>query len=100
MYTCPGLNDIITVWKNGKKEKLQKHYLTMYLKEAFFIFKESNLNVEIGFSKFCSLRPKNVLLMKETPAHQCLCKIHQNFMLKLSALSSQVYSNEFWNQIL
>lgn len=101
VYTCPGMKDIVTIWANGKKEKLQKHYMTMFLKEAFYIFKEENPNIKIGYSKFCSLRPKNVLLLKETPADQCKCKIHENFILKLKSLSPKcTYSSEFWKNVL
>lgn len=101
VYTCPGMKDVVTVWENGIKQKLQKHYMTMFLKEAYYIFKESNPNFKIGFSKFCSLRPKNVLLVNETPAYQCLCKTHENFILKINALSPQhMYSNKFWTNVL
>ena len=40
----------------------------------------------ISFSKFCSLRPKNVLLTSDAPQYQCKCMIHKNFFLKLEAL--------------
>ena len=99
VYTCPGMNDCITVWENGIKEKLQKHYMTMFLKEAFSVFKEENQELVIGFSKFCSLRPKNVLLLKNTPSDQCKCKVHENLILKLKALKYS-YSNSFWEKIL
>lgn len=99
VYTCPGMNDYITVWENGVKAKLQKHYLCVYLREAYYMFREINPNFEIGFSKFCSLRPKNVLLLKEMPTEQCKCKIHENFILKLKAMQID-YSNDFWVQNL
>lgn len=99
VYTCPGANDFVTVWKNGIKERRQKHYLTMYLREAFCIFKEFNPNIEIGFSKFCSLRPKNVLLIKDTPSDQCKCITHENFMYKVKGLK-QNYCNNWWCKIL
>lgn len=99
VYTCPGIKDVITVWQEGKKEKLQKHYMTMFLHEAFSVFKEENQEVKIGFSKFCSLRPKNVLLLKETPAEQCKCRLHENFIMKLKALK-YTYNNDFWKNLL
>lgn len=99
VYTCPGMKDVITVWKDGKKEKLQKHYMTMFLHEAFCVFKEENEEVKVGFSKFCSLRPKNVLLLKETPAEQCKCRLHENFILKLKALK-YTYNNDYWKNLL
>lgn len=85
-YTCPGMKDSIAVWEDGNKVTLQRHYLTVFLKEAFSMFKEENLDFQIGFSKFCSLRPKNVLLLKNTPSEQCKCKTHENFKLKLRGL--------------
>lgn len=99
VYTCPGANDFVVVWENGIKKKCQKHYLTMYLREAFCIFNEINPNIEIGFSKFCSLRPKNVLLMKDTPSDQCKCITHENFMFKVKGLK-QTYCNDWWCMIL
>ncbi|XP_063228207.1 uncharacterized protein LOC134534095 isoform X1 [Bacillus rossius redtenbacheri] len=99
VYTCPGMKDVLTVWENGKKVKLQKHFMTMFLHEAFYIFKEENPDYKISYSKFCSLRPKNVLLLKETPAEQCKCRIHENFILKLKALK-HTYNNEFWKNLL
>lgn len=99
VYTCPGANDFIVVWENGIKKKCQKHYLTLYLREAFCIFKEFFPNIEIGFSNFCSLRPKNVLLMKDTPSDQCKCLTHENFMFKLKGLK-QNYCNDWWTMIL
>jgi len=93
------MKDVVTVRSQGTKEKLPKLYLTMFLREAFDIFKKDNPEVEIGFSKFCSLRPKNVLLLKNTPADQCKCLIHENFILKLKALGL-TYDNAFWEQIL
>ena len=95
VYTCPGMKDSMCVWTSGKKQILQKHYLTMFLREAFHIFKEECPNLQIGFSKFCSLRPKNVLLLKSTPSEQCKCKNHENFILKLKSLQYH-YSDDFW----
>lgn len=99
VYTMPGMNDEITVYDSGGKVKLRKYYLTMYLREAYSLFKMENDNLEVGFSKFCFLRPPNVLLLHETPADQCKCKIHENFILKLKALKIN-YSNAWWQSIL
>lgn len=99
VYTMPGMNDEITVYDSGGKVKLRKYYLTMYLREDYSLFKIENDNLEVGFSKFCFLRPPNVLLLHETPADQCKCKIHENFILKLKALKIN-YSNAWWQSIL
>lgn len=99
VYTCPGMKDCMVVWENGEKNTLQKHYMTMFLKEAFAVFKEENPEIKIGFTKFCSLRPKNVLLMKNTPSEQCKCKVHENFIMKLKGLKIS-YSQKFWHDYL
>ncbi|RUS88032.1 hypothetical protein EGW08_004198 [Elysia chlorotica] len=62
VYTTPGMNDYITIWSNGEKTIERKYYLTMFLKEAFELFRKSHLEVEISISKFCELLPKNALL--------------------------------------
>ena len=33
-YTMPGMTDEMTVWKDGKKIKYRKYYLTLFLREA------------------------------------------------------------------
>ena len=94
------MNDEITVWtKNGSKEKMRKYYLTMYLKEAHAIFTELYQESKISFSKFCSLKPKNVLLLKRQPLDQCKCETHENFRLKLAALDVNI-DHHFWSGIL
>ena len=35
----------------------------MFLKEVYELFKQSNPDITVGFSKFASLRPVNVLLL-------------------------------------
>ena len=60
-----GMKDEITVWEHGKKEKLRKYYLTMFLHEAYAIYKSiysENYQI-VSFSKFCERRPANVLLL-------------------------------------
>ena len=49
---------------------------------------------KISFSKFCNLRPKNVLLLKNSPIDQCKCKLHENFRLKLKVLKI-IYGGEW-----
>ena len=38
------MKDFITVYENGKKKRLRKHYLTMYLRETHSIFVKANLD--------------------------------------------------------
>jgi hypothetical protein len=70
VYTAPGMRDEMTVWKGGKKIKLRKYFLTMFMREAFAVFQGLNPQASVSFAKFCSLRPENVLLLKNTPVDQ------------------------------
>lgn len=99
VYAMPGINDQMTVWENGIKTRLRKHYLVMFLREAFALFQQCHPNVAVGLSKFCSLRPKNVLLLKHQAADHCKCQIHENFMYKLKGLGI-CYDDEFWQTVL
>jgi len=94
VYTAPGLRDEITVWIKGSKQKLRKYFLMMYLKEAYNIFKNTHPSVQVSFSTFADLRPKNVLLLKCQPPDQCKCRTHENFFNKLKSLNKH-YSDEF-----
>ena len=78
VYTSPGIKTM-TVWENGQKKTEPRLFLTVYLKEAYALFKKSNPDIDIGFSSFCKLRPKNVLTMKNFPSEQCKCRLHENF---------------------
>ena len=95
VYICPGLKDEVTVWIDGKKEKLRKCYMTMFLREAYSLFHDMHPDVKTGFSTFCKQRPQNVLLLHETPADQCKCLKCENFFLQLGSLQIQ-YDNSFW----
>ena len=54
--------------------------LTMFLREAYALYLDSCINDDekCSFSTFHSLQPKNVLLMRNSPLHQCKCQIHEN----------------------
>ena len=69
------------------KKKLRKHNLTMYPREAHKTFCDLYCDEErtkvIGFSTFCDLRPKDVLLLGSTPGDQCK---YENLFLKLKAM--------------
>ena len=100
VYTMPGMNDEMTIWTNGKKEKLRKHYLVMYIKEAHSLFLSAYPNESIGYVKFANLRPPNVLLLGDTPEYQCKCRTHENFQYKLKGLQYEYVSSEFWVKYL
>ena len=78
VYTMPGMHDEMTVWENGIKSKCRKYYLIMFLKEVYELFKQSYPDITVGFSKFASLMPANVLLLKDQHSDMCKCEIHEN----------------------
>ena len=51
----PGEKDFVSIARN---QHIQKRLILCNLKELYVMFKEQHLNVKIGFSNFCSLRPK------------------------------------------
>lgn len=72
----------------------------MSMKETYGVFKDQNPNVKIGFRKFASLHPRNVLLSSQTSSNVCTCVYHQNMFLALDAIHSHFpgipdYSSEF-----
>ena len=89
---APGCRDFVIIKENGKKSKLQKKHLMWSLKETFGLFQKENPHVQIGFSKFCSLRPKNVLLQAAMPRQVCLCQYHDNVKLLCDCLSKEIES--------
>ena len=69
-YTMLGMKDMMTIWSDGGKLKLRKHYLTMFLREAYYMYCEQNERDSahgLANSTFCKLRPRNVLLLSSSP---------------------------------
>ena len=62
------------------------------LKETFGLFQKENPHVKICLSKFCSLRPKNVLLESAMPRQVCLCQFHDNMKMLCDCLSKEISS--------
>ena len=98
--TAPALKDEMTVWTEAGKTKMRIYYLTMYLREVFAMFKAENQDCEIWFFLFVSVRPKNVLLLKNQPLDQCKCSIHENSYLLLNALGVNIDKISFWQIVL
>ena len=74
------------------KTKMRKYYLTMYLREVFAMFKGESKDCESRFSLFASLRPKNVLLLKNQPLDQCKCSVHENsYLMPLSSILTKYH---------
>ena len=83
----PGKADCISIREsNGTKVTKQKRHLVMTLSEAYNCFKADHPDVQIGKSKFASLRPKWVFLSSQMPENVCGCRYHKNVFLLLEAL--------------
>ena len=76
---------------NVVKEYIKKNFATCKnlcnLQELYTAFKEKHPNVNIGFSKFCALRPKQCVLAGSKMTHSvCVCSAHQDAMLLVDAI--------------
>ena len=70
----------------------------MFLREALEVYHQTQDN-PVSFSTFCNLRPKNVLLLTDSPKDQCRCLIHKNLFLKLDTIGI-LYDSSFWTKVL
>ena len=73
------------------KEYMNKNFGTCkslcILHKIYIAFKENHPNVNIGFSKFCVLRPKWCVLAGSKINHSVgVCKAHQNVVLLVDAM--------------
>ena len=85
---APGRKDVVIIRNSqGEKSKVQARHLTTTIKEVHATFKEENLAIKIGRSKFVELRPNHVLLSSKLPRNVCLCKYHENFILATNELN-------------
>ena len=78
-----------------RKEYLNKNFTTckslFNLQELYITFKEKHQNVNIGFSKFCALRPKWCVLAGSKMTHSvCVCSAHQNVVLLVDAMDGDL----------
>ena len=74
------------VHKQGVKKYMNKNFAIRKglrnLEELYTAFKEKYSNVDIGFSKFCALRPKWCALAGSKMTHSiCVCSADQNLVL-------------------
>ena len=81
----PGAKDYVSV---GYNVHHQKRLLLCNLKELYAEFQVKHGDCKIGFSKFCSLRPKWCVSVGSSGSHNvCVCAIHQNVILACNALN-------------
>ena len=72
----PGKKDSVSLSRNVHK---QKRLVLCNLKELFCTFKTRYPLTQMGFSCFCSLRPKWCVIAGASGTHAvCVCTIHQN----------------------
>ena len=68
----------------------QKQLVLCNLKEAYQQFRTEFPEVNVGFSKFAELLPKQCVLAGASGTHYvCVCTIHQNVKLILNALNDK-----------
>ncbi|KAK2721504.1 hypothetical protein QYM36_003703 [Artemia franciscana] len=80
----PGAKDKVRIKKDIYR---QKRLILSNLRELYSCFKWECPDLKIGFSKFCSIRPKWCVLAGSAGTHTvCVCSIHQNVKLLLDAV--------------
>ena len=78
----PRKNDYVSI---GSYQHKQKHLILCSLNVLFVAFKVKHPEIKLGFSKFCSLRPKWCILAGAAGFHSVyVCVIHQNMKLLLA----------------
>ena len=88
----PGKKDYVSIQKGLHK---QKWLVLCNLHELFVAFKERNPDVKIGFSKFCTLRPKWCVIAGSSGTHSvCVCTTHQD------ALNWEVTYKDLINKVV
>lgn len=84
----PGKKDVKSI-KNvetGKKEKVAKRMLMYNLREVHKLFMDQHTEHKIGLSKFCELRPQQVMLVSSKSQDVCCCPYCENMMFLFSAV--------------
>ncbi len=100
-WQAPGRKDRIIIREVNElgvktKRTEQVRYPLMSLKEAYNKFKEISIDIKIGLSKFCELRPQCVKLFDHIPHQICVCPYHENIRLLLIVLKGHtLLSTEF-----
>ena len=80
----PGKKDYVSI---GRKQHMQKRLTLCNLKELYVSFKTKYPQEVIGFSKFCSLRPKWCITVGASGTHSvCVCTLHQNAIFLTNAI--------------
>ena len=89
----PGKKEYVSI---DRKVHKQKRLVLCNLSELYTSFKEKYPDVKIGFSKFCTLRPKWCVLAGPSGTHSvCVCSIHQNAVLLVDAVNWECSNKDF-----
>lgn len=98
LRVLPGKKDCVSVAKNVYKQKI---LILCNLKELYIHYLDTYPQNKIGFSTFCSLRPKFCVLAGSSGTHSvCVCSIHQNVKLMLAAVKIKVTYKEVIKKIV
>jgi hypothetical protein len=74
---------------------VQKRLIRGNLKEIFNKFKNDLPHIKIGFSKFCQLRPRRVIIAGAAGTHSvCVCVQHQSIKLMADAIKLNELTKE------
>lgn len=80
----PGKKDKVSIRRNIYE---QKCLILCNLRELYSSFKVKYPGIQVGFSTFAALRPKQCILAGSCGTHSvCVCTIHQNVQLLLSEI--------------
>eukprot|EP00731_Ephydatia_muelleri_P019982 Em0012g807a len=80
----PGSKDYVSMYIQGKKERVQKRLLLFSLRDAHLQFQDENVGLKIGLTKFKEFRPRNVILAGASGSNNvCVCTTHQNVKLMI-----------------
>lgn len=92
----PGKKDFVSVRTEKGKKGEQKRLILCNLKELYTAFKDENPQLKVGFSKFCSFRPKWCVLAGASGTHSvCVCVYHQNVKLMLEGTKMNASYSDF-----
>ena len=97
-----GMKDFVSVKMEEKRIHIQKRLILCNLREAYKSFKTKHTEVQVGFSKFAELRPKECVLVGASGTHAvCVRTVHQNVKLmwigaKLSRMTLEDIPMKFY----
>lgn len=95
----PSTSEVITIKKDGIKQKVQKRLILSDVRNLHELFKEKFPEYPIGLTKFAELRPKWCVLAGAKGTHSvCVCTIHENFKNMLDASNIKKFTENSKNQ--